>query len=173
VRTALSRSRAVVATLLALALPLALTSGGCRGKGTPEVRDTDASRARTGRPTVVLLPTDGSVPRRVEVEVVRTASEWQRGLMFRQRLPDGTGMLFWGQESTHHSFWMKNTLIPLDIIFVTADLRVLGISENATPMTEDAREVPGDSLHVLVVPGGWSVRNHIGPGARLQLENVQ
>ncbi len=148
---------------MVLTLLLALWSG-CRGRPAPT-----PDGGRTGVAVVVLRPTDGTEPRRVEVEVQRTPQEWMRGLMYRQKLDDGRGMLFLGAEPEHHTFWMRNTLIPLDMVFITADAKVLGVVENATPMTDEPREVPGDSLHVLEVPGGWCTRNHIGPGATVEL----
>lgn len=139
----------------------------CPGKNGGVRPAVDAAEA-----AVILYPAAGGSPSRVAVELARTDAEWQRGLMFRQRLDEGRGMLFVGQAPEQRTFWMRNTLIPLDMIFITAELRVLGVVENATPLTDDPRSVPGLSLHVLEVPGGWSRKNGVGAGAQVQLENV-
>src|SRR5262245_17335822 len=78
----------------------------------------------------------------VEVEIANTPESQQRGLMWRRELPAGEGMLFiFEGEEEDHSFWMKNTLIPLDMIFIGADLRVVGVVENAEPRTLTGRSV--------------------------------
>ena len=61
------------------------------------------------------------------VEVADSAEEWQRGLMFRDSLPEGTGMLFVFPDEAPRSFWMKNTRMPLDIIFISANMTVVDV----------------------------------------------
>jgi len=122
-------------------------------------------------PQVVLAP-DGGDESRVMVEVARTRAETQRGLMFRKHLEDGHGMLFLFERPTQQSFWMRNTYVPLDIIFIRADRRVLGVVENATPLTDDPRSVDGKSQFVLEVPAGWAARHRIGPGTRVAFVDI-
>ena len=74
------------------------------------------------------------------VELALTPEEQERGLMFREHLDADAGMLFVFEAPSAHVFWMKNTLIPLDMIFIGADWRIAGIVENAEPQTlTDAR----------------------------------
>lgn len=114
-------------------------------------------------PMVVLEP-PGREPVRVRVEIAATDPVRQRGLMFRRHLDEDAGMLFLFEQEEHLSFWMENTYIPLDMIFIGADKRVVGVVENAEPLTRTSREVPGESQYVLEVNAGFARRNGLGPG---------
>ena len=104
----------------------------------------------------------------MQVEVVQTSEERQRGLMYRKHLDPDAGMLFLFEQPQQLTFWMHNTLIPLDIIFITADWKVLGIVENATPLTDSTRSVPGNSQYVLEVNAGYARRHGLGQGTSVQ-----
>ena len=180
---------------VALALGLAACSGGEPSRTSPpEPRASSAAVGERGpssasatqatvgdgarreeppaaRPRVVLEP-PGSPPITVEVEVARTPAQTQRGLMFRRELAPDRGMLFLFARERQQSFWMRNTLIPLDMIFITSELRVLGVVENAEPETEDPREVPGLSQFVLEVNAGFARAHGIGPGTAVRFEDV-
>lgn len=103
----------------------------------------------------------------LEVELALNNADRERGLMFRRNLADGTGMLFIFPKAEPHNFWMKNTLIPLDMIFAAADGAVMGCVARAEPLTLTGRSVPGNSRYVLEVPGGWCAEHGIAPGAKL------
>jgi uncharacterized protein len=120
--------------------------------------------------TVGLTTPQGEVV--VKVEVVSSPAKLQQGLMYREHLPPDAGMLFLMGGETDHAFYMKNTLIPLDMIFITRDMTVAGIVENATPKTETLRRVGLPSLYVLEVNGGWSAAHHVAAGAKVRFENV-
>jgi uncharacterized membrane protein (UPF0127 family) len=128
------------------------------------------AEAVTG-PQVVLRP-EGQAPLTVRVEVQRTDAQRQRGLMYRRQMGEMAGMLFVFREPSHQVFWMRNTFLALDMIFITPDHRVLGVVRNAAPMTDDPREVPGDSQYVLEVNAGFAERHGIGPGTRVEFVNV-
>src|SRR6201987_4906288 len=101
------------------------------------------------------------------VEMASTPEEQMRGLMFRRELPEGQGMLFdFGQEQPT-SFWMKNTYIPLDMIFIRADGRILRIAENAVPLSEALVPSGGPVRAVLEVKGGTAKKLGIAPGDRV------
>jgi uncharacterized membrane protein (UPF0127 family) len=121
-------------------------------------------------PEVVLASESGEV--RVQVELARTPQEHSRGLMYREHLPDGQGMLFLFDKATHQVFWMRNTYVSLDMIFITADKTVLGVAERAEPLTDDQRFVEGDSQYVLEVPGGFAAAHRIARGARVTFVDV-
>lgn len=89
-----------------------------------------------------------------QVEIADTPEERQHGLMFREHMEPEHGMLFLFPDNTQRSFWMKNTLIPLDMIFIREDRTILGIVENAEPKTLSSRAVPGQSQFVLEINGG-------------------
>lgn len=116
---------------------------------------------------VVLTPT-GRDPVEVAVEVVDTPESRQRGLMYRKQLDPNAGMLFIFDASEQHTFWMHNTLVPLDMLFITPDWHVLGIVENATPLTDSPRAVPGQSQYVLEVNAGFSRRHGLQAGTSVR-----
>jgi hypothetical protein len=105
------------------------------------------------------------------VEVARTPDELARGLMHRTSLAEGAGMLFVFPETAEHTFWMRNTLIPLDMIFIDEDRLVVGVVENAEPLTLEPRSA-GPSRYVLEVIGGWAARHGVAAGDRVAFENV-
>jgi uncharacterized membrane protein (UPF0127 family) len=138
-------------------------------EATPEARP--AVDEPVAQPRVWLEP-PGRDPVAVIVEVARTPAQTQRGLMFRRHLEPDHGMLFQFARSRQLTFWMRNTFIPLDMVFITDDLRVLGVVENATPETDDPREVEGDSRYVLEVNAGFAREHGITPGTRVRFEDV-
>lgn len=130
----------------------------------------DVPVRQTHPPKVVLSSASGEVT--VMVEVVSKPAEVQKGLMYREHLPPDGGMLFLMGHETDHAFYMRNTLIPLDMIFITKDFTVAGIVENAEPRTETLRRVGKTSLYVLEVNGGWTASHRVAAGAKVRFENV-
>jgi len=138
--------RAAAAAALALA--------GCRDRG----------------PVAVIRGPGGAVE--VSLEVAATPAERERGLMYRTSLAEGRGMLFVFDADGNQSFWMKNTLIPLDLLFIARDGTVVGIHANATPLSTADIAVGKPSRYVLEVPGGWAARHGISAGARVEFRGV-
>lgn len=101
------------------------------------------------------------------VEVVATPEERARGLMFRKSLNENEGMLFLFPREQPLAFWMKNTFISLDMIFISSDWRVVGLLRNVPPLTEDRRMVDGPSQYVLEFSGGFAERHHVEPGDKV------
>jgi uncharacterized membrane protein (UPF0127 family) len=142
------------AMLSPLSLMLALALAGCRSVG----------------PTAVVPTRGGAVP--VAIEVADTDATRSRGLMWRSTLADGHGMLFVFPEASEHTFWMKNTLIPLDMLFIGADGTVVGVHPDATPLSTAPIGVGLPSRWVLEVPGGWAARHGAAAGDRVELRGV-
>jgi uncharacterized membrane protein (UPF0127 family) len=101
------------------------------------------------------------------VEVVDNDADRAKGLMFRKSLPEGTGMLFDFKTEQDVAFWMKNTYLPLDMIFIRADGRILRIAENAEPMSTKQIPSGGPVLAVLEVIAGTARKLGIAPGDRV------
>ena len=101
------------------------------------------------------------------VELAATPEQREHGLMYRRELPEGQGMLFDFERDQEVSFWMRNTYIPLDMIFIRGDGRILRIAENTEPLSE--RRVPsgGRVRGVLEVIGGTARKLGIAPGDRV------
>lgn len=154
----MSRAGLAIAFLVAAAT-------GCSHPAPPSV---PAAR----QPAVVLVPADGSGEVRVKVEVARTPSDQQRGMMYRDHFEPGWGMLFLFERAEQLKFWMHNCYIPIDMVFIRSDKRVLGVVERAPPMTDDSRYVDGESQFVLELPGGYAAAHHIGPGAPVTFIDV-
>jgi uncharacterized membrane protein (UPF0127 family) len=106
------------------------------------------------------------------VEVALTPEEHARGLMYRTRLATDAGMIFVFDEPQIQRFWMKNTLIPLDMIFIGADHRVVGVVENAAPETENERMVGAPSQYVLEIGGGLAAQLGIRAGQAVDFQGV-
>jgi hypothetical protein len=104
------------------------------------------------------------------VEVAETETQRAQGLMFRKKLAAHEGMLFIFDREEVQSFWMRNTYIPLDMIFISKKKYVVGIVENAEPMTETSRRVDAPSTYVLEVRGGFAKAQGISTGTRVKLE---
>jgi len=119
---------------------------------------------------VVLHGTGGPV--RVRVEVVNTPVGRQQGLMYRRELPPDTGMLFVFPADGVQHFWMRNTLIPLDMVFIDRDRRVVGIVANAVPMSTQPVGPDKPCLYVLEVNGGFTARHGVTEGATVELIDV-
>lgn len=101
------------------------------------------------------------------VELATAPAQLQQGLMFRTKLAANAGMLFDFGEVRPISMWMKNTLIPLDMLFLGADGRILGIAERAVPGSLAVIASPGPVKGVLEVNGGTAGRLGLSPGDRL------
>jgi hypothetical protein len=125
-----------------------------------------------GAPTVVLRP-EGRPEVRVRVGLARTDEERARGLMFREQLDADAGMLFLYEDESIRTFWMRNTLIPLDMLFISGDHRVAGVVENAEPQTDTLRQVDRPSQFVLEVNGGFAATNGIAVGTPVEFRNIE
>lgn len=98
------------------------------------------------------------------VEMATTPEEKANGLMYRKHLPDGQGMLFDFSPAQQVSMWMKNTYIPLDMIFIGPDGRILRIAENTVPLSTRIIPSRGPAKGVLEVTGGSAKKYGIAPG---------
>jgi uncharacterized membrane protein (UPF0127 family) len=101
------------------------------------------------------------------VAIADDEEERNRGLMFRSVLDEDEGMLFNFFQTQPLSFWMKNTLIPLDIIFIAADGRIINIAANTTPYSLEPVPSAGPAFAVLEIGGGLSAELGIKPGDRV------
>jgi uncharacterized membrane protein (UPF0127 family) len=156
--------RLALVAALSLAAPLACKNG-------------DGQRMAPSAPGARLAPAvvidTGARKVAFRVEVARTPDEQARGLMYREHLDADAGMLFVSAAPRLQVFWMKNTLIPLDMIFISADRRIVGIVADAEPRTITSRKVDAPSQFVLEIGGGLSAQLGIRPGQLLELRNIE
>ena len=118
-----------------------------------------------GEATVEIISKSGVHP--FSVELATNGAEWERGLMYRKELPEGRGMLFDFEREAPVSFWMHNTYIPLDMIFIRADGSILRIAEDAEPLSDRLIPSGGPVRAVLEVIGGTARKLGIAPGDRV------
>lgn len=123
--------------------------------------------AVSGLPVIPVTLTGAKGSHVVRAEVARTAAEQARGLMFRPEMGADEGMIFIRQPPDVASFWMRNTVIPLDIIYIGTDHRILNISANAVPYDLTPRPSLGIAAAVLELNGGRAAQLGIRPGDKV------
>lgn len=165
--------------LVALLLPLAAI-GACSpvGSGTASSRSaTDAASAvrhpESGLQVIPLTVSSGGKEHVFQVEVAESPSEQSKGLMFRRSMGDSEGMIFPFDPPREASFWMKNTVIPLDIIFIGADHRILNIEAQAVPYSESPRISRGKAAVVLELNGGRAAELGIVAGDKVTFQSAK
>ena len=144
--------------LTALALTMAMPMAAC-------ARDSDA-QSENAATIPLTIEADGKT-HRFNVEVARTSEEQARGLMFRTSLPADGGMIFPFPRPRIASFWMKNTLIPLDMIFIRSDGSIDRIAENTIPESLDPVVSGGEVAAVLELAGGTAAKLGLDEEARV------
>jgi uncharacterized membrane protein (UPF0127 family) len=105
----------------------------------------------------------------LEVEVVRTEQESARGLMYRRAMAPDRGMLFRMGERREQKFWMRNTCLALDMVFIDDDGVIVGILENVPTLNDDERTVGCPSSWVLETNAGWTRRHGVVAGQRVEI----
>ncbi|HEX8570585.1 MAG TPA: DUF192 domain-containing protein [Caulobacteraceae bacterium] len=123
----------------------------------------DAPRVTPG-PVEPLEIVTAAGPVRFQVELADTPAEREQGLMWRGSMPVDRGMIFDFPGETEQGFWMRNTYIPLDIIYIRADGRIHSIARSTTPLSEALVPSGGPVKAVLEINGGLSERLGIAPG---------
>ncbi len=105
----------------------------------------------------------------VSVELAKEPEHRQRGLMYRTAMAENDGMLFQFDEESTLTFWMRNTCLPLDMLFIASDGTIVGIEENTPTLTDQEFSVGCKSRYVLEVNAGWARKNGIRAGMRARL----
>ena len=116
----------------------------------------------------VTFPDAAGTPR-VEAELVKSEHDVERGLMYRTTMADDRGMLFKLDGRRDHTFWMHNTCISLDMLFIDDDGVIVGVSEAAPTLSDDVRSVGCPSVFVLEVNGGWVRKHGVKPGQKITI----
>ena len=115
---------------------------------------------------------DGEVTRTIDIEIADTPYEWETGLMYRESMEDNQGMLFIYPNEAPRSFYMKNTYIPLDIIFMSKDTTVVSIKENAIPRDETSIPSNAPAQFILEINGGNSAEWNIEEGDKMKFKRI-
>lgn len=155
---------------LAIAAACALLGAACSTQPSTAPAPSQSSRAVhpvSGLQVIPLTVTTPAGKRVLKVEVAASPAEQAQGLMFRTDLGPEEGMLFPRNPPDVASFWMKNTPLPLDIIFIGTDRRVLNVAANTVPYSLDSVASKGVAGAVLELRGGRAAELGIGPGTRV------
>lgn len=147
-----------------IAAALAACSPGA-GDAAPSARK--AVHSESGLEVIPLTITGASGTHRFKVEVAGSMMEQAKGLMFRTKLGPDEGMIFPMDPPRGASFWMRNTVISLDLIFVAPDGRISNIAANAIPYDETPLTSIGRVKGVLEIPGGRAAELGIAPGDKV------
>lgn len=115
---------------------------------------------------LAITTASGSHP--FEIELVRSPADMEKGLMFRHTMAPDHGMLFDFGSPQSISMWMKNTYLPLDMVFIASDGHVLRVAENAKPMSEEIIPSDGPALGVLELNAGVAAKIGLKPGDTVQ-----
>ncbi|HTJ84776.1 MAG TPA: DUF192 domain-containing protein [Polyangiaceae bacterium] len=105
----------------------------------------------------------------VAVEIAEKGKEREKGLMFRKSMKEDAGMLFIFEERRDLAFWMENTCIPLDMIFIDSDGTIVGIEENTPTLSRDTFDPGCPAQYVLEVNAGWARRHGVRAGMKARL----
>ena len=160
-RTGGYSSAKVGKSLRVLALILGFALIGDLPPATAQVRLETFERAE------LIIETAGGKRHRFEVELALSGAQHTQGLMYRRDLAADAGMLFLYERDGMHSMWMRNTLIPLDMLFIARDGRIVHIAQRTVPGSLDSIS-PGVPVRgVLEVNGGTAARLGLQPGDRL------
>jgi uncharacterized protein len=106
------------------------------------------------------------------VEIADSPAKREMGLQYRRNLASDRGMIFLFPFESEQTFWMKNTPIPLDMIFISRERKIVGIVEQAVPFTLDSRSVGAPSQYVLEINGGLAKRYGIQAGDSVRFESI-
>ena len=148
-------------------LPLMLMLAGCAATG-PTNDNAVAAADADGPPTIPLTIKSKGGTHRFDVEVAMTSEQQAQGLMFRTDLPPYGGMVFPMKPARTASFWMKNTVIPLDMLFVRGDGTIAAIAANRKPYTREPSSAGIPVAGVLELRGGRAAELGIAEGDKIQ-----
>jgi uncharacterized membrane protein (UPF0127 family) len=137
-------------------------------------RAPSCPRDPTGQPLLprgwVSFPDAPGEPR-VAIEIADTPPSRERGLMYRVEMPEDQGMIFSWEDEAERSFWMHDTCIPLDMLYIGRDSVIQGVLEQVPAMDETPRAVPCPAAYVLELNAGWTRAHGVAPGQRIHVES--
>jgi hypothetical protein len=158
----------VVIAILGLVIPVIGPWIGLGSESKPKRTEvaTDFEPQFTEEGIGAFLASNGDTVTAFRLELAESSAETTQGMMFRRSVPEGTGMLFIMPEERFQSFWMRNTYVPLDIIYLSSEGIVVSIQANAAPMNETPLPSEGPAKYVLEIAGGQSAAFGINPGMK-------
>lgn len=156
----------ILLALVALFLIVSNTFMHERSTPTPDAAPPGTSGSEVFREdgTVTFTSADGLTLAAIVVEIADNDASREQGLMGRRTMRDDRGMLFLFDRPEPRSFWMANTPLPLDILFIDANQRIINIHRNTRPFSEESLPSTAPAQYVVEVNGGWCDRNGVKEG---------
>lgn len=158
----------IVLLLVALVLPFQ----AC--KETPPKSDTKKGQSTAGPKfkiegaLQVLSGSTGEVIKDIAIEIADTEAKRNKGLMYRRSIPENTGMLFIFEKASMQTFWMRNTYVSLDIIFLNEAMEIVTIRSNTVPFSEVSVNSSRPAQYVLEMVSGYCAANGIKVGDKIK-----
>lgn len=174
------RKIGVAAILVAMVLYIFLQVGSCNNESAqpvnrPSQQTTSGPSFRLGGHLNILDDQTGdTLFANLPIELAKTAEEIQYGMMFRKNFnPYPYGMLFFMPREEPQSFWMRNTYVPLDILYINEAHEIVSIVHQALPLNDQSLPSDGPARYVLEVPGGFCITRNIEAGDRVEWTELQ
>ncbi len=144
--------------------PKSPTSGGSK-----IVREYEPKFTKEGELWITRAES-GDTIQSLDIEIADNQTETQYGMMYRKSMDPNTGMLFIMPAEQQQSFWMKNTYVPLDIIYINSNFEIVSIQKNAKPESLESLPSEGVALYVLEVLGGFADEHGLKKGDKIKFE---
>lgn len=142
---------------------LVLLVASCKEEAKKTIATQNIDFTKEGELSIFKKSTD-TLLTKLNIEIAETDYETQTGLMYRKGMEQNQGMLFIFPDEAMHSFYMKNTQFPLDIIYIDKDFKVASMQENAAPLNEGGLSSKVPIKYVLEVNGGYAERQGMSVG---------
>lgn len=140
------------------------------GKSTSSLNEPLEPQFKKEGSLSLLSPDGNNTIRELDIEIADDAATIEVGMMYRRKMSDKQGMLFIFNQEKPQSFWMRNTYISLDIIFISADRRIVSIQKNAAPLSDESLPSTAPAQYVLEVIGGFCDKFGVKPGDIVEFE---
>ncbi len=143
----------------------------CKENSKPAIKTTPISFTKEGNLSIKKDSTD-SVLIKLDIEIAETDYETQTGLMYRKSMEVNQGMLFIFPDESMHSFYMKNTEFPLDIIYIKEDKTIASFQKNAKPYNEESLPSEVPVKYVLEINAGLSEKWRLSVGDKIEFDKI-
>ncbi|HSP13015.1 MAG TPA: DUF192 domain-containing protein [Salegentibacter sp.] len=157
---------------LSLGLASVVLFSSCKEDAKPEEEIIEENIEFTKEGELSLIKAEGDTIKKIDIEIADSQYEHETGLMYRDSMEDSQGMLFIYEDAAPRAFYMKNTYIPLDIIYYSSDSTAISFYENAKPMDETSLPSGEPAQFILEINGGLIEEWNIEVGDKIYFERI-
>ncbi|MFA7289490.1 MAG: DUF192 domain-containing protein [Melioribacteraceae bacterium] len=157
----------IVLTILYLVLSNVINTNNVASENKTETKEKMVAYNFEKQGELSFYTKENKILKLIDIQIADDDTERSTGLMFRDKMEENQGMLFIFPIQTYQSFWMKNTIIPLDIMFVTSDFEIIKIHKNTTPYSEESYPSLKPAMYVVEVISGFSDKYNIHEGDKV------